>query len=319
MLIFLHRLGFCLLLAAKGILLMRLLMKRNCAGISGKTQLLYAIIFIARYIDIFANFSSGPELTALPKFTLIALSYGIVLLMFFCCSESYQIHHDKFRIDLLIVPCLVLSMLANYGMNIVEVMWSFSVFLESVAILPQLYMISKQKRVESIVYHYITLLAVSKMLLLIEGIYSQMYYVRYADRISLAAGIIQLMFYFDFFSNDLPLMSAVQPPCPTCGRSQDEPAEHGDGTNGVNDVESGIMSREAKEQEALRSAAAAVAAAQGHSQEQHLMEESCPPPYEAAVVLNPATLLESQKEESTEPTVIATERETKESEVRVQA
>lgn len=95
-------------------------------------------------------------------------------------------------------------MLANYGFEIVEIFWAFSIYLESVAILPQVYMIARAKRVESIVYYYITVMSVHKVFVLMEAIY-RFYMNEHYDKISLAAGIVQLMFYCDFFLREVPL------------------------------------------------------------------------------------------------------------------
>jgi len=45
-------------LAAIAILLLKIWKTRSCAGVSGKTQLLFAVCFITRYIDLFLHFVS---------------------------------------------------------------------------------------------------------------------------------------------------------------------------------------------------------------------------------------------------------------------
>ena len=45
-------------LASFVILLHKIFVKKDCAGISLKTQILYFIVFVTRYLDIFTNFWS---------------------------------------------------------------------------------------------------------------------------------------------------------------------------------------------------------------------------------------------------------------------
>ncbi|OXU22812.1 hypothetical protein TSAR_015071 [Trichomalopsis sarcophagae] len=196
--------GLCALLGAKFMLLAKILWTKDCTGISGKTQVLYGIVFATRYLDIVTTYYTYPINVSLTRISFTALTYCIVLSIFFFYSDSYQIKYDKFRIELLILPCIVLSLLSNYGFDVVAVFWAFSVYLESVAILPQVYMVARAKRVENIVYYYVSVLSVHKVFLIAEAIY-RFYLNEPYDRISLAAGLVQLMFYCDFFLREVPI------------------------------------------------------------------------------------------------------------------
>lgn len=57
--------------------------------------------------------------------------------------------------EFLIVPAAGLACLVNHKFVPVEILWTFSIYLESVAILPQLFMISKTGEAESITSHYL--------------------------------------------------------------------------------------------------------------------------------------------------------------------
>jgi ER lumen protein retaining receptor len=43
----------------------------------------------------------------------------------------------------------------NHEFSLMEILWTFSIFLESVAILPQLFMVQKTGEAESITSHYL--------------------------------------------------------------------------------------------------------------------------------------------------------------------
>lgn len=70
--------------------------------------------------------------------------------------------------------------------------------MESVAILPQLFMVSKTGEAESITSHYLFALGIYRALYLLNWIYR--YYVEnFYDLIAIVAGIVQTVLYCDFF------------------------------------------------------------------------------------------------------------------------
>lgn len=75
------------------------------------------------------------------------------------------------RIEYLIGPAFVLSLIFNEKFSLVEVLWAFSIYLESVAILPQLFMIQKTGEAESITSHYLFCLGIYRGLYLFNWIY----------------------------------------------------------------------------------------------------------------------------------------------------
>ena len=56
-----------------------------------------------------------------------------------------------------------------------EILWTFSIYLESVAILPQLFMVQKTGEAESITSHYLFALGIYRFLYILNWIYR--YYV----------------------------------------------------------------------------------------------------------------------------------------------
>lgn len=67
------------------------------AGISGKTQVLYGIIFVSRYMDIVVTYYAYPINVSLTRISFTALTYCIVLSIYFFYNDSYQSQYDKFR------------------------------------------------------------------------------------------------------------------------------------------------------------------------------------------------------------------------------
>lgn len=70
--------------------------------------------------------------------------------------------------------------------------------MESVAILPQLFMISKTGQAETITSHYLFALGLYRGLYLVNWIFR--YYTEgFFDLIAIVAGAVQTVFYCDFF------------------------------------------------------------------------------------------------------------------------
>ncbi|KAG6871792.1 hypothetical protein C0995_016593 [Termitomyces sp. Mi166 len=106
---------------------------------------------------------------------------------------------DTFRVEYLIGPCFVLGLIFNYGFSFTEVFWSFSIFLESVAILPQLFMLQRTGEAETITTHYLAALGIYRALYIPNWIYRYFTENGTVDPIAVTAGIVQTGLYLDFF------------------------------------------------------------------------------------------------------------------------
>ncbi|CAJ0749143.1 16660_t:CDS:2, partial [Entrophospora sp. SA101] len=82
------------------ILLLKIQKTRSCAGISFKTQLLYAIVFVTRYLDLFTTWIS--VYNTLMKVFFIATSIYILYLMKAKFRATYDPNLDTFRIEYLL-------------------------------------------------------------------------------------------------------------------------------------------------------------------------------------------------------------------------
>lgn len=102
------------------------------------------------------------------------------------------------RILLLIIPAAILALFFNHFLSVMEVLWTFSQYLEALAIVPQIYLISKARKVERIVVIYVTALSIYRCLYLLNWIYRYNYEGHY-DSISIVGGLVQTVLYCDFF------------------------------------------------------------------------------------------------------------------------
>lgn len=183
-------------LSAIWLLLWKIWKTRSCAGISGKSQVLFAVVFLTRYLDLFTSFIS--LYNTCMKIIFITSTVGTCYLIFVKFKATYDSNHDSFRAEFLVIPVGGLAVLVNHDLSVMEVLWTFSIYLESVAILPQLFMISKTGEAESITSHYLFALGSYRALYLFNWIY-RYYFEGFFDLIAVVAGVVQTVLYCDFF------------------------------------------------------------------------------------------------------------------------
>ena len=87
------------------------------------------------------------------KWTLQLLLVKTLLSQKFC--QNLILGFSHLRIEFLLGPCALLALVLNHEFSVMEILWTFSIYLESVAILPQLFMVQKTGEAESITSHYL--------------------------------------------------------------------------------------------------------------------------------------------------------------------
>ncbi|KAI7854037.1 ER lumen protein retaining receptor-domain-containing protein [Circinella umbellata] len=183
-------------LASIFILLLKIRSTRSCVGISFKSQLLYSIVFLTRYLDLVVKFQSVYNTSM--KIFFITSSLYILFLMKMKFKATYDASLDTFRVEYLLGGAAVLAFVFPYEYSVLEVLWSFSIWLESVAILPQLFMLQRTGEAETITTHYLFALGAYRGLYIFNWIYR---YVTegHTDVIAWVAGLLQTALYSDFF------------------------------------------------------------------------------------------------------------------------
>lgn len=178
------------------VLLLKIWKTRSCAGISGKTQILFTIVYLTRYLDLVTTYIS--LYNSLMKLIFLAASGATVYMMYVKFKATYDHNHDSFRIEFLLAPAAILALLINHEFTVMEILWTFSIYLEAVAILPQLFLVSKTGEAETITSHYLFALGSYRALYLLNWIY-RYYSESHYDLIAIFAGIVQTILYCDFF------------------------------------------------------------------------------------------------------------------------
>ncbi|WFC95898.1 endoplasmic reticulum retention protein [Malassezia brasiliensis] len=166
-------------------------------GISFKTQVLYATVFVARYLALF----SPPVLYLIVmKIFFLASSFYVIYLMKFKFRSRVEVDIDTIRLEYLLGGSAILALLFNYKFTPLEILWSFSIFLESVAILPQMFLLQRLGEAETITTHYIFALGAYRTMYLFNWVYRLIFeHKHHFDYIAFIAGLVQTGLYADFF------------------------------------------------------------------------------------------------------------------------
>eukprot|EP00958_Prasinococcus_capsulatus_P012066 scaffold1202_cov384-Prasinococcus_capsulatus_cf.AAC.10 len=167
-------------LASIVMLLLKIHATRSCAGISLKTQELYALVFMTRYLDLFFSFIS--VYNTVMKIVFLVTAFTIIWYVdAHSCgcrgsggarltlgSATYDKDQDTFRYIFLVGPAFVLALLINHEFVLTEILWTFSIYLEAVAILPQLVLLQRTKNVDNLTGNYVFALGAYRALYLVN-------------------------------------------------------------------------------------------------------------------------------------------------------
>eukprot|EP00249_Psilotum_nudum_P002952 c16251_g1_i1 orf=596-1243(+) len=181
------------------VLLLKIHTIKSCAGISLKTQELYTIVFATRYLDLLTDFISLYN-TVMKLFFLFS-SFSIVWYMRYhkVVRRSYDRDQDTFRHYFLILLSFVLALFIHDKFAVREVLWTFSIYLEAVAIIPQLVLLQRTKNVDNLTGNYVFFLGAYRGLYILNWIYRYLTENHYRHWITWISGLVQTALYADFF------------------------------------------------------------------------------------------------------------------------
>ena len=193
------------------VLLLRLRVAKNASGISLRTHELFLLVFLTRYTDLFTTYYS--LYNSVMKILYIASTASIVYAIRArepICS-TYDKSQDTFRhVEFAILPCVALAIISplitgegkglDLFRNFQELLWMFSIYLEAIAILPQLIVLQRYREVENLTGNYIFFMGAYRALYIVNWIYRAYYEAGYRHHyIVYFCGVLQTMLYVDFF------------------------------------------------------------------------------------------------------------------------
>ncbi|KAH8582000.1 ER lumen retaining receptor plus 4 or more transmembrane domains [Cryptosporidium sp. chipmunk genotype I] len=181
------------------LLLKKLRKSKSCLGISCKMQEIYLIVFCSRYIDLLWSFVSVYN-TLMKVIFIASTSYCIYLMRYqIPISRTYDSNADSFPYHkYLILPALFLGFITSERWIVSEILWSFSIWLESVAILPQLVLLQQLREVENLTSNYVVTMGLYRLFYIFNWIY-RFYAQHYVNWVGWIGGLIQTAIYVDFF------------------------------------------------------------------------------------------------------------------------
>lgn len=192
-------------LASFLLLFHKLRSNRSVEGLSKKSQELYLLVFCCRYLDIFTVFTH--------KITFLTV-YNTLMKIFFIGSSAlilqsfhrapwkatYNDKEDSFRHWIfLVAPCLVIATILSVWDGPFEVLYTFSILLESVTIFPQLVMLQRHKNVENLTANFVFALGLYRGFYIINWIDRYIMDHHRTDTVVWVSGVIQTLIYADFF------------------------------------------------------------------------------------------------------------------------
>ncbi|KAJ5907989.1 hypothetical protein N7495_000671 [Penicillium taxi] len=188
-------------LASIFILLQKMKSTSSCSGLSFKSQVLYLLVFVTRYLDLFWTMFDSLYLTTF-KLLFIGSSAYIIYLMVNDYKPTHDPNLDTFKVQYLLGISAILALLFPRNYTISEILWTFSIWLESVAILPQLFMLQRTGEADTITTHYLFSLGIYRALYIPNWLYRYIadpHFVSTYRPVTIIAGIIQTLLYSDFF------------------------------------------------------------------------------------------------------------------------
>lgn len=172
-----------------------------------------------RLSDLFWTLTESLYLTTF-KLLFIGSSAYVIYLMLNDYKPTHDPNIDTFKVQYLLGISAVLAILFPHDYrisevsklsahskqqawtNLIQILWTFSIWLESVAILPQLFMLQRTGEADTITTHYLFALGLYRALYIPNWIFryfTEASFQRSFQPVPILAGIIQTLLYSDFF------------------------------------------------------------------------------------------------------------------------
>lgn len=171
---------------------------KSVKGFSRKTQILFLLVYLTRYFNMFLIFLHQPPYLIFFKVTFIAVTVGM-LAAFSFFQLTYDETIDSCNIVAFLVPVLVLAVVSSFTNGFVEMLWTFSEMLEPFALVPQYIVCYRAVEVNLIARIYVVAIGNYRVLYAVNWIYRwNMLDGHYHDYTSWISGSAECILFFDF-------------------------------------------------------------------------------------------------------------------------
>jgi len=147
--------------------------QKSVAGISAKTLQMYVLVFACRlnsslmrngYLPVD---QSGDWVFQTADILSLVMTLRLLRRMYTSHNGTYQVDYDTFNVYRLVPPCIVLAIFCHGQLNgspFFDTIWTLSMNLDTIAMLPQLWMVAKiGGEVDGMTSHFVVSLAFSRM------------------------------------------------------------------------------------------------------------------------------------------------------------
>jgi ER lumen protein retaining receptor len=155
------------------IILLKVIGYESCSGLSFNTALCYTVLLIARlsstlfYHGYLPSDEAGDWFYQLTEIITMISSICLLVLMKGKYQDTYDSQHDTLDYKYFVFPSLACALLVHTSLNknlFSDVMWTFSMYLETTAIVPQLVLFhSKKGQIEKYTSHFVALQGLSRL------------------------------------------------------------------------------------------------------------------------------------------------------------
>ena len=187
-------------------------MQRSVAGVSAKTLEVYVLVFSFRLSSTLLRNGylpmdySGDFVFQISDILSLAMTITLLKCVRTTHKATYQLEHDSLEIARAIPLCIILAIFVHGQLNrspFFDTMWTISMNLDTIAMLPQLWMLSKiGGEVEGMTSHFVALLALSRFCAFTFWFYGYVELQRAGDVIAgfqlIGAHSLQVLLSLDF-------------------------------------------------------------------------------------------------------------------------
>ncbi|KAL4749673.1 hypothetical protein BDW72DRAFT_204555 [Aspergillus terricola var. indicus] len=179
---------------------------RSAEGVSLLTQILYALVFLTRYADLLRSAGWKDAYLVIFKLFYFSSSFYTIFLMMKVFprtrerERAWKMALGSVGVSLVLAPIVHLIFGERHSTRpwFEDVLWTFSIILESVCVLPQLLLL-RQTTVPTVINsYYLLMLGSYRAFYIINWFVRAVGSEHHVDWISIIFGIVQTAFYADF-------------------------------------------------------------------------------------------------------------------------
>ena len=163
-------------------------------------------MFLTRYLDLFTTFYS--YYNSIMKILFICSTATIVFMI--RTTEPFKSSYDREQDSFLhwkfaVLPTVLIALVThltyyNFDIRLMELFWIFSIYLESIAILPQLVLLQRYREIENLTATFVLFMGLYRAFYIFNWVYRS-YHERFYQHhyVVYFCGVLQTLLYIDFF------------------------------------------------------------------------------------------------------------------------